>query len=173
MTESIHETLQDRMPEVAAGRAAWTTADAAHLAGCGECRAAWEVVRVAARVGRQVERTFDATGAAAIVHARLRARGASRFTLRRVALGITAIAAVIALTVLTRSPAPAPAAVAGRSLPAGVRFLPELDSLSADELTTVAEELDQPAADLESADGQHFFELDSTQLERVLRSLEG
>ena len=53
------------------------------------------------------------------------------------------------------------------------RFLPELDSLTVDELTVIAEGLEAPLTETTIIEGQPLFELDSTQLERVLRSLEG
>ena len=37
MTNVACGTLQERMPEVAAGTAEWTPSEMAHLAGCDEC----------------------------------------------------------------------------------------------------------------------------------------
>lgn len=172
MTESIHDTLLDRMPEVAGGHAGWSPTEVAHLASCADCAAAWRIVQGTARLGRTIEQGFDVSRAADGVLLRLRSRAASSWGVRRVAMGIAAAAAVVVLAVGLRGPAPA-TVPASRALPTGVRFLPELDSLSTDELTTVAEEVDRPTSELEATDGQQLFELDSTQLERVLRSLEG
>lgn len=170
MTDTIHETLLDRMPDVVGGRAVWNAEERTHLSGCSECRAAWAIVQGTARIGRAIGDGFDAPGAAERTLLRLRTRPAASRGVRRLAVGIAAVAAAVLLAVALRGPAPA--AVSG-VLPVGVRYLPELDSLSTDELSTVAEELDAPPSALEVTDGQQLFELDSTQLERVLRSLEG
>ena len=170
MTDTIHEALLDRMPDVAGGRAAWNAEEGAHLAGCSECRAAWTIVQATARLGRAVGERFDASDVAEKTLLRLRTRPVARWGVRRLALGTAAVAAAVLLAVALRGPTRA--AVSG-ALPVGVHYLPELDSLSTDELNTVAEELDAPPSALEVTDGQQLFELDSTQLERVLRSLEG
>lgn len=169
MTETIHDMLLDRMPEVARGAGTWSPAEAAHLAGCAECRTAWEVVRDGAALGAGIERTFDGAASGRRVVERLRTSGASHSTGRPWVLALVAAAAAVLFVVLraphAAPPAPVPVAEA--------RFLPELDSLTTDELATVAEGIDPPAGALELQDGQPLFDLDSTQLERVLRSLEG
>ena len=172
MNETIHDILLERMPEVAAGASRWGAEEAAHLAACPECREAWALVTSAAEVGAGVERTFDASAAARAVTLRLRATASRGRNVRRAALGLFAAAAAVALFVagsdrMGPGPAPAPAPVAA------ARFLPELDSLSTDELATVAAEVDAPASSLDLPEGPSLFDLDSTQLERVLRSMEG
>ena len=170
MNETIHDILLERMPEVVGGASRWNAEEAAHLAACPECREAWALVASAAAVGAGVERTFDASAAARAVTLRLRATASRGRNVRRVALGLFAAAAAVALFVAgsdRTAPSPAPAPVAA------ARFLPELDSLSTDELATVAAEVDAPASSLDLPEGQSLFDLDSTQLERVLRSMEG
>lgn len=170
MTDILHETLLERMPDVARGAESWSADESAHLAACAECRAAWMVVSRGARVGAAVERGFDASGAARAVTARLRASSTRARAWRWTGLGIAAAAAITLAVVGPRTAPPAPVVPPAV---AGARFLPELDSLSTEELTAVAEGLDLPASRLDIIEGQPLFDLDSTQLERVLRSLEG
>lgn len=170
MTETIHEQLLERMPDVAGGAARWSPDEGAHLAACADCREAWEVIRASRRLGAEIETHFDAAAAGAGVVRRLREAGTRRRTVRRATPGLIAVAAALLVTLGGRElggggPTAVPVADA--------RFLPELDSLTTDELATVAEGIDAPASQLELIEGQPLFALDSTQLERVLRSLEG
>lgn len=170
MTETIHDQLIERMPDLARGAAHWSPDEDAHLAACADCRDAWAVIRASTRLGADIAARFDAAAAGEGVVRRLRQAGARRRTIRRAALGLIAVAAAFLLV------------LGGRGIGAGgstvapvpqARFLPELDSLTTDELATVAEGIDAPASELELIEGQPLFALDSTQLERVLRSLEG
>lgn len=166
MTRLEHEALSDRMPEVAAGRTDWTAAEQGHLDHCASCREEWVLVRAAALLGAGVERDFDAAGVAAGVTARWRqAAPPVARSFRRVALAGLAAAAAIALVLLPRTPSP----VAELPHP----FLTELDSLSTEELALLADRLDAPLTDLELPEGVPLSDLDTTQLERLLRSLEG
>ena len=170
MTETIHDILLERMPEVADGASRWSAEEAAHLAACPECREAWALLSAAAGLGAGVERTFDASGTARALALRLRATESRSRGLRRVAIGLFAAAAALALYLGgsgrdAAAPAPAPVVAA--------RFLPELDSLSTDELATVAAEVDASAPSINATEGASLDDLDSTQLERVLRSMEG
>ncbi|HEU4570069.1 MAG TPA: hypothetical protein VFS07_05800 [Gemmatimonadales bacterium] len=158
--------LEDRMPDVAAGRAAWTAEERAHLAGCAECGAAWEVVRRAAALGRGVEARYDAGRVAARVGAALRAPAPTR---RRGAWIALAAAAAVAV-VLFRGDLPRPGAAPGV---ADVRLLPELDSLTTEELALLSDELQAPLGETGIVETPGLEELDTTQLERVIRSLEG
>ena len=170
MTEMIHDQLIERMPEVARGATRWSPAESGHLAACADCRDAWEVILASTRLGADVEARCDAVAASKGVVRQLRAAGSRRRTFRRSILGLAAVAAALLLVFAGRGtgrggPTVAPVPEA--------RFLPELDSLTTDELATVAEGIDAPASQLELIEGQPLFALDSTQLERVLRSLEG
>jgi hypothetical protein len=170
MSEAIHERLQDRMPEVARGSATWDAADLAHLASCAECGAAWLLISAATGVGANVEHDFDATAAAQVVTARLRqARPIHRRAWVRTLVGVAA-AASIAL-ILDRPAAPVPVPVA--PIPADARLLPELDSLNVDELTLIADGLETPLAETPLGSPTSLDDLDTTQLTRVLRALEG
>ena len=170
MTETIHDILLERMPEVADGVSRWSAEDSAHLAACPECREAWALLSAAAGIGAGVERTFDASGTARAVALRLRAAESRGRGLRRVAVGLLAAAAALLLYLggsgrNAVAPTPAPVVAA--------RFLPELDSLTTDELATVAAEVDAQVPSLDVTEGASIDDLDSTQLERVLRSMEG
>ena len=170
MTETIHDLLLDRMPAVARGTDRWTAEDRAHLAGCAECGGTWRLITGAGGLGAEVERSFDAVAAGRAISARLRAARARGRAWRWTGLGLAAAAAV---ALYVAGPPTAPSVPSGPMSAAVPRFLPELDSLSTDELTAVAEGLDLPASQLELIEGQPLFDLDTTQLERVLRSLEG
>ena len=166
MNDTMHDQLRDRMPEVARGSAAWTAAEARHLAACEECRRALAVVRAGLRIGAEVEATFDAPAAARAVTARL-ARPAAA-TARYRPLVLLATAAVLALFFARPAAPPATAPAASE-----VRFLPELDSLTVDELTLVADAFDAPLTETPLIEGLPAADLDTVQLQRVLRSLEG
>ena len=161
------DTMRDRMPEVARGSATWAAAEAAHLADCAECRAEWAVVSSAVTLGARVEAEFDAAGTARKVVTRLRHRAPAQWPARRYLVGLAAAAALV--LVVSRPGLRTPAATSTEE----ARFLPELDSLTADELTVIAEGFEAPLTETTIIEGQPLFELDSTQLERVLRSLEG
>jgi len=170
MSGTIHEQLSDRMPEVARGSAAWDAAESAHLAACAECRAEWEVIRAAVGVGAGVEREFDAAGAARGVVARLRReRPFYHRPLVRTMVGLAAAAAVV-LFLYHPAPSPTPATV---PVPAAASLLPELDSLSVEELTLLADAVEPPLSETPLGDDPSLTDLDTTQLTRVLRSLEG
>jgi hypothetical protein len=165
MTRPDHEALLDRMPEVAAGRAPWSEGEQAHLAGCASCREEWVLVQAAATIGGAVEREFDAAGAARAVGARWRERPAPvARPFRRLALAGLAAAAALALVLLPRGTSPA-------AVP--LPFLNELDALSTEELALLADGLEPPLAELEIPEDAPLSDLDTIQLERVLRSLEG
>jgi hypothetical protein len=167
MTETTHEQLQDRMPEVARGAAAWTAAESAHLATCAECREEWALVSAAAGLGARLEAGFDAAGAGRAVAMRLRRASTRRWPAARYLAGLAA-AAALGFLYVGPSGGPADAVIVAEA-----RFLPELDSLGIAELTLVVEGLDVPLSETELLEGQPLLELDTTQLERVLRSLEG
>ena len=167
MNDSMHDQLHDRFPEVARGSAAWTAQEAAHLAECEECREELELIRATLRIGAGVEATFDASAAARTVTARLNREPVVARTRYRPLL---LLATAAALALVFARPAATPTMV---PLATDVRFLPELDSLTVEELTLVADAFDAPLAETPLIDGQPAADLDTIQLQRVLRSLEG
>ena len=167
MTDTMHDQLRDRMPEVARGRAAWTADEAAHLADCDECRRELELIRGALQVGAGIEARFDAAAVARTVTARLRQEPvAAGMRYRPLVLLATAGALALLFARPGAAPVVAPAV-------AETRFLPELDSLTVDELALVADAFDAPLTETPLIDGQPAADLDTTQLQRVLRTLEG
>jgi len=166
MTEIHCELVQDRMPMVAAGRERWSDAEARHLAGCEECTAVQRLLAGAGRLGQGLEAHYDPAPVVARVTARLRTEHAGTSRRLRV-LAALAAAAAVTVAVLTW-PGRAPVPVGAERI-----FLTELDSLDTAELAILADQLAPPLADLVPSEGGDLLDLDSTQLERVLRSLEG
>lgn len=166
-----HEALRERMPEVAGGAAEWTTAEAAHLAACADCAAEWQVLQVARRLGSSAAARVNTARLGAEVLAGLeRERKRARWKRAGWLTGLAA-AAVLALLVWRGRPtvtAPVETAVAEYRLP-----LAELESLDEEQLQAVLEALDAPLGEGGSTGGPTLGDLDDTQLERVLRSLEG
>ena len=172
MSGTIHEQLSDRMPEVARGSASWDPVESAHLEECAECRAEWELVRAAAKVGGPVERQFDAALASRAVVQRLRReRPLYRRPLVRTSVGLAAAAAIV-FAVYHPVPRTPPAPVPVPEV-ATAPLLPELDSLSVEELTLLADAVEPPLSETPLGDDPSLTDLDTTQLARVLRSLEG
>ena len=168
MSGTIHEMLQDRMPEVARGTTDWDPSETAHLAGCAECGAEWALIRAAAKVGAGIERDFDVARAAHAVTERLRHhRPLHRRPAVRTLIGLAAAAAIA--FVFLRPVVPTPTAPAATE----ARLLPELDSLNVEELTLLADAIEPPLAETPLGADPALTDLDSTQLTRVLRSLEG
>lgn len=163
--------LSDRMPAVAAGRAEWSPAEAAHLAACADCTAEWRLMAAARGLGATARRVDPADVTARVV-ARLAAPAPTRvlpFRLPRGGwvVGLAAAAAVVLAVVVPRRPSvPGPAAaVAGQALP-------ELDDLSTAELEAILREVEgPPTADVVEPSG--MGDLNAGELERVLRSWEG
>lgn len=170
MTVIRCELLQDRMPEVASGRERWSAEEAAHLSGCADCRAVERLLAEARTIGRDLDAQFDATPAIARVAERLRTEGRREAVpARRHLFSGLAAAAAVTVAVLTWSGS-GPSAEIARGEPS---FLTELDSLDSAELAIIADELAPPLSALGASEGAELLELDSTQLERVMRSLEG
>lgn len=167
MNDSMHDQLRDRMPEVARGTTTWTADEAAHLAGCAECRDELALISSALRIGTGIEGSFDASAAARAVMHRLKEEPVVAPSRYRPLL-LLATAAALALVFARPGATPTPLPPTGE-----VRFLPELDSLTVEELTLVAEAIDAPLTETPLIEGQSVSDLDTTQLQRVLRSLEG
>lgn len=170
MTEIHCELLQDRIPAVVSGREKWSADEAAHLARCADCAAVERLLAAANALGRDVEARFDATPAIAQVAERLRTEGRREAPpMRRHWIAGLAAAAAVTVAVLSWSGSvPAPDLARQEQ-----SFLTELDSLDSAELAIIADELAPPLSALGASEGAEPLDLDSTQLERVMRSLEG
>ena len=89
--------LSDRMPDVAHGASRWTETEERHLAACADCRAEWELVTAASRLGAAIRSPADPALVSSLLLARL-ARERQRTRLRArlwTAAGLAAAAAVI------------------------------------------------------------------------------
>jgi hypothetical protein len=89
--------LSDRMPDVAHGTSRWTETEEHHLAACADCRAEWELVTAASRLGAALRSPADPALVSTILLERL-ARERQRTRLRArllTAAGLAAAAAVI------------------------------------------------------------------------------
>ena len=166
------ESMRDRMPEVAAGRATWTEQEARHLQDCATCPGEWDIITAVRRLGAEVEPAVDPARIGQAVLLRLREERRAVQARRRWMAGF-ALAAGIALMVWAGTP---PRSRPGARAGAGEAFVipvAELDSLTSTQLQTVLESLDEPLGETSTTGAPALGDLDDQQLERVLRSLEG
>jgi hypothetical protein len=168
------ERLSDRMPQVAMQRAAWTAEEAAHLAGCAECRDEWELVQAAGRLGGRAP-AVDAAAIAAGVQRRLAAdRAAGRRGRWIWGLGSAAAAAAALAFAVTSGGAPrreAPPVVAIETDP--LVPLPELDGLETAQLDTLLQAIDTPPAARSGAESTTLGDEVDAELEQILATWEG
>ena len=89
--------LSDRMPDVAHGTSRWTETEERHLAECADCRAEWELVTTASRLGAALWSPADPALLSTVLLERLaRERQRTRMRARLwTAVGLAAAAAVI------------------------------------------------------------------------------
>lgn len=168
-------SLQDRMPAVAAGRSAWTDEEARHADACADCKAEWRLVRSARQLGAGAEARVEpqalTRAVLAGVHARQRR---TRWTRLGWVGGLAAAAALVLMVTQRRGPSPDEAAPPAPMVAAGFHLpLAELDQADTEVLEAVLDQLDAPVSEGSSMDAPSLGDLDDTQLERVLRSLEG
>ncbi len=169
MTPAPH--LSERMPAVALGEARWSGAEREHLAGCAECAAEWEVVRIGSALGRGLEGEFDVDRAVTGVTTRLASEPARVLRMpRRRWLALAAAAAVLAVAVLRTPSGPLPLVEPGTAAPVQA-LLPELDGLGEDELEQVL--LVLPAVNRVGPTVPGLGDLSEDELETVLETLEG
>ncbi len=163
----------DRMPLLAHAGGKWTPVETAHLAGCAECRLEWELVQAASALGRAAASRIDPNRVAARVLHRLTEapRRSSGFAVRpaRWALALAAAAAIVLAFRIAGSHSPVRVAPS----PARPGILHELDELTASELEAIFDAIPPAAANETHVESAPFGELDTNDLERVLRSLEG
>lgn len=126
--------MSERMPEVARGDGHWSEAEAAHLAGCSDCRAEWQVVRAGTGLASGVMVDQDRL----IEQLLPRLRGATvvkplrRLRWRNFALGLAAAASVtLAVWVPGHQAGPAGEVVLPRRIGP---LLPSFSNLSDEEL---------------------------------------
>lgn len=166
------DELQDRMPQVAAEASPWTPEEAAHLTSCDGCAAEWRLVVTARRLGAAAAAQVDPARLAHEVLAGVATRNrADRWKRAGWLVGLAAAAALVLVVWRGGQPGAELATVT----PAEEFHLPlaELDVLDSPILEAVLEGFDAPVGDGSTVDGPRLGDLDDTQLERVLRSLEG
>lgn len=163
-------SLSERMPEVAHGRAAWSAAEASHLAACPNCAAEWRVILAAARLGAGI--VVAPEPVAALVRRGLAEAPARRvFPLRAPTRWLVTLAAAAAIlfVVWPRGSTSTGDVAAGIEAAA---VLSELDGLTEAELEAVLDAM-APAPDAGVAPDPALRDLTDMELERVLRSLGG
>jgi hypothetical protein len=171
---TICEQLSERMPAVAHGAAAWTAEEQAHLAGCADCHAEWDLVAAASRLGLDVAAGLDAHHVSERVLGRLRVERGRRG--RRVGWAVGGLAAAAAVLIAVwpgrpvgRVAAPVAAPVAAAAFP-----LPELDSLATPELQAVLDSLNGSlGSTVQSVDTGDLDDLTAQELQHVLDGMEG
>jgi hypothetical protein len=179
MTNEQCEVLSERMPLVVHGQAEWSAEESAHLAGCADCAAEWRLVQSAATLGASAAARIDPTRLAKQVQAEVAARTrAARWKRGGWVSGLAAAAAVALVLWSGRSHRPvitAPPPQSGTATATTDFTLPmaELEGLDSTQLEQVLDGLDAPVGASGTGGVPSFGDLDDTQLERVLRSLEG
>jgi anti-sigma factor RsiW len=166
------ESMTDRMPVVAHGRAEWTREEEAHLAECQACAAEWRLIATARRLGDSAagRLTPDSVGRAVV--GQLTRERRHRLWRRAGVVGSLAAAALVVLLVWGTAhrgiTGGTTGVVAGLQLP-----LAELEGLDEGELTAVLEGMEAPLGGGASPEAPALGDLQNSELERVLRSLEG
>lgn len=166
------EPMQDRMPDVAHGRATWTETETAHLAQCADCALEWRIVRAGMLLDENPGVVADRV--AQSVHRRLRNRGASgrivgRLHWRGAGIGLIAAAASVVLVVGLMRHDRARPGVASDTVVA-VAMLPELQGLDEGQLESVLRSLGPTAGDATPGVLPHLEDLTDGELEQLLRS---
>jgi hypothetical protein len=165
--------LSDRMPEVVHGRSRWTPDEAAHLAGCADCRRELALVQATVAMGRKAPRLTDPANLAATVERRLAgARMRRRDGTRRIA-GLAAAAALLIMVWGRWPERPAPAAESAGSPAQSLVPLPELELLDPAELDSLLQRMEVPSAGRSTLDAPGLGDLEDTELEQVLDTWEG
>ncbi|MBL8980039.1 MAG: hypothetical protein JNM53_16605 [Gemmatimonadetes bacterium] len=168
--------LSDRMVLVADGTADWSAAEAEHLASCPDCREEWRLIQGARRLGTEAARRTDAGRVSRLVLATLAGERRRRRWVR--VGGLVGIAAAAALAIMvSTADRRGSGGEAGSIAVVGAEGLQlrlaELESLNEAELEAILDGLDVPLSEGAGGAPPALGDLDDTQLERVLRSLEG
>lgn len=167
----------ERLTDSAVRGPAWTDAEAEHLAGCSECGFELEILAVARRLGTTRLAGLDLERVAGRVRRRLESEPQS--VTKRVGgqagrwlLGLAAAAAVV-LAVRTRLPN-GPDGFGRMEPPALVEgsVLQELDGLSEPQLEELLRSIPPASEALDHVEMVPLGDLTSSDLERVLRSME-
>lgn len=167
----------ERMADRAAGTASWSDEEAAHLAGCAECRLELEIVEMARRLGTAQLTGLDPLRIAAGVRHRLateRVAEQSRIP-RHPGRWLAGLAAAAVLVFAVRTAIPKGSGDRGpdgQPAPVVVSVLHELDGLTVSQLEDVLQSM-PPASDaLDHVEMAPLTDLSASDLERMLRSME-
>jgi hypothetical protein len=169
------ERLSDRMADVAHQHTEWTPEEAAHLAGCVDCLAEWELVLAARALDESAPTVSDPSALAATLQRRLAEDRAGRIRLRRAwsfAAATAAAAAILTAVVTQRDGGPATGARTVARAEALVP-LPELEGLETAQLDTLLQSLDRPFAGTSTLDASTLGEYEDGELEQVFATWEG
>lgn len=162
----------DRLVELSR-KATVAEGEARHLAACTECRSELEMISAASRLGRGRLPALDPDRIASEVRRRLAAEPSHRPAARVWWLGGLAAAAIAvfalrsAVTPVSDNPGPGVS-----PLPAMVSVLHELDELDEPELEAVLHSLPPAAGELDHVDMAPLSDLNTADLEQMLRSME-
>jgi hypothetical protein len=173
----IHcEAMSDRMVAVAHNRATWGPEESGHLASCADCAAEWRLVQTASSLGGAGVHHLDAGEVGRTVLDRLSVARLRARRWRRVGwtVGLAAAATIAALVWV--GPRRGPGLEGENPTIAAENFeLPvtELYELDAGQLQAVLDQLDAPLGSATSPEAPALGDLKASELERVLRSLEG
>jgi len=166
------ERLTDRMPMVRHGSDQWTAEEAGHLAICGECRLEWELVAAGATVGSEQAERIDAEHIASAVVSRVAAdRRRRRWVRAAWGAGLAAAASLVLFAWPGNKPDPQADPVAVADTPA--LPLAELDGVDPVVLEEVLAALDDGTVDDGTLEAPGFSDLAPSELERLLRNMEG
>ena len=160
----------DLIPDAVHRRAELSPADEAHLLSCPECRVEWALVGETARLGVQQLDRFDAGRVATGVEARLAAARRPPRRIWRWPVGLAAAAALI-LAVWFSRPAPVKSTSPAAAVPIEM-VLHELDSLNLAQLELVLATIPPEVGQTSHLELVALGDLNTDDLERVLRSLE-
>ena len=170
------ELLSDRMVPVAHGTADWTATEAEHLASCADCREEWRLIQGARRLGAEAARRTDTARVSRQVLATLAGERRRRRWVRAGGMVGLAAAAALAIMVSTgnqQGPGDDAGSMAVVETEGLQLRLAELESLNEAELEAILDGLEVPLSEGAGGAPPALGDLDDTQLERVLRSLEG
>ena len=169
------ERLSDRMPDVVLHRSEWTPEEAAHLAGCAECLAEWELVLAARALGEAALTAPDSSAVSAALLRRLAEDRAGRARARRAwwFAGAAAAAAAILVAVMTGRDAATVAAPPVVAEAEALVPLPELEGLETAQLDTLLQSIDRPFAGTSTLDASTLGEHEDGELEQVFAAWEG
>ena len=167
------EWMTDRMALVANGRAEWTGEEETHLAQCQACAAEWRLLATARRLGDSAARRLEPDRVSRAVLGRLARERQHRHWRRMGLIGSLAAAALVAAIVWTGPRRSGPVGDRITSARAFQLPLAELESLNEAQLSAVLEGLEAPLGGEATPEAPALGDLQDSELERVLRSLEG